>query len=79
MYIRAARLSTYAIMDVRDMPPYNGEREKEKEVNFDPARQVKAMGTDGKTGILYKSWVSEVARKADEEERQQPWLKNRRC
>jgi hypothetical protein len=50
----------------------NGDRiEREKESSFDPARQVKVVDEQGHVRILYKSWASEVARKAREDEEKQ--------
>jgi hypothetical protein len=48
------------------LPPYDEEREKELEVNFDPSRQVKVTDDHGNVRILNKSWASEVARMAIE-------------
>lgn len=55
------------------------EIEREKEATFDPARQIKVVDEQGHVRILNKSWASEVAKKAREEEEKRPWLKESNC
>jgi hypothetical protein len=61
------------------LPPYDDEREKELEANFDPARQVKVTDEHGNVRILNKSWAWAVTEKAREEEAKRPWLKENSC
>jgi hypothetical protein len=53
--------------------------EKGQEAYFDPTRQIREVDELGNARILYKSWASEVARKAREEEEKRPWLKVSKC
>jgi len=55
------------------------ETEREKEASFDPARQIKVVDEQGRVRILYKSWASEVARKAREDEDKRSTLGGSSC